>query len=181
MSRKKSARLRAGSSAEKRKATGRPFGPGNPYRWNPGQSGNPAGYPKGLAEAKKLVEETTRAHLLRLLDTSLLQAIGYDPDDAPEKIALTRQALAAGIAKGNPTLLVELLTRAAGKVKDEVEVSGNVNVESADAIARRIVMNDETTRRLLTTAAARINRLADKPGDVRGASVEKEMEDSSSS
>jgi hypothetical protein len=79
--------------------------------FQPGQSGNPGGMKKGTADVKELARQHTEAAI-----NALVEALG-DP----------KQRVAAATA---------LLDRGYGKPKQEVESSGNLNLNVVTGIDR---------------------------------------------
>ena len=110
----------------RRKAGGKPFtgkdDPRNGPGFQPGISGNPSGRPKGRVESQRFIEDRIQERIADLVDTALLQAIGYRTDATEAEKEVTRSALAAGLRKGSPTILTELIERVAGKMTDRVEI-----------------------------------------------------------
>jgi hypothetical protein len=82
--------------------------PENLKPWQPGQSGNPAGRPKGV----KFLSEALR---------EALSASAPDGISWTEKVA---QALIDRACLGDPAAFREIADRIEGKVKESVEVSG---------------------------------------------------------
>lgn len=119
----KATRKLAGRS-EKRKPPPHAFKSGNPYAWKPGQSGNPGGSSKAQREAADYIADQVRRRLPELIRSTLNQVIGHIDDATDAEIELVQRGLASGIRKGNPQLAIEFLARAAGKVKDQIELGG---------------------------------------------------------
>ena len=109
------------------KPRGRPFPKGQippgAKPWPKGVSGNPSGFPASKRAAAKYVEAEARRRLAQLVRSNLNQAIGHTEDATEEEVAATQKELAAGLQKGNPTLAIEYLERAAGPLKLQLEVS----------------------------------------------------------
>jgi hypothetical protein len=89
-----------------------------PYKWQPGKSGNPGGRPK-----KKPV-------------TELYEEMLSDPD----LVADLRSAIAKAIKKGNMAMVLqvkEMTDRVEGKVTQPIEADVTVNLADAIAEARK--------------------------------------------
>jgi hypothetical protein len=89
-----------------------------PYKWQPGKSGNPGGRPK-----KKPV-------------TELYEEMLSDPD----LVADLRNAIAKAIKKGNMAMVLqvkEMTDRVEGKVTQPIEADVTVNLADAIAEARK--------------------------------------------
>lgn len=111
------------------------FGPSEPVRadfktrWKPGQSGNPAGKPPDTPEMKA-VKQLTKAQLAEIGtfiitgDRDALQGI-MERDDETILRKMVASVCLKVIAKGDMAALDVLLNRLVGKVKDEIEHSGN--------------------------------------------------------
>lgn len=99
-----------------------------PYHFKPGQSGNPKGKPKlddEARELKRLDRDSYNRMLNKIgnLKTPELQAIINDPNTVVwEKMIATVAAKA--IARGDPSRMEALLSRAIGPVKTQVEMTG---------------------------------------------------------
>ena len=94
----------ADAPGNRRRAGGRPFPKGNNLgqKFQPGQSGNPSGRPKDQAESAAYIAR-------RLREEFLDQAI---------------DALKFHAVKGSAPHMIEALNRVAGKVLQELELSG---------------------------------------------------------
>lgn len=89
--------------------------------WQPGQSGNPSGRPKGTRELSHLVLEATN-HGTELVDTLVAISRGTLPEilDGKETKEVT--------VKDRLRAVEMLLDRGYGKPPGTLEVSGNLNV-----------------------------------------------------
>lgn len=90
-----------------------------PYHFKPGQSGNPAGKPKGL-----LTRDQVEKLLATLwgLGTDGLQKVIENPKSTVGEV-MTARVMAKCIEDGDYSRLDFLLNRTIGKVKDQLEVS----------------------------------------------------------
>lgn len=89
-----------------------------PYKWQPGQSGNPGGRPK-----KKPI-------------TELYEEILNDP----EQIAILRTSIVKALSKGQMAMVLqlkEMTDRVEGKVTQPIEADVTVNLADAIAEARK--------------------------------------------
>ena len=105
---------------------------GNPNikpRWKKGESGNPKGRPVSTPEQLRLTR-LTKTELTEIGsyivkgDKTELKKIVDDPTTSILKSWIASIAI-KGIASGDMDALNKLLERIVGKVKEEVEVSGN--------------------------------------------------------
>jgi hypothetical protein len=101
-------------------------------RWKPGQSGNPAGGPKDPPEIKK-IKNLTKIELIEVANLIIKGNLDelMDLKDNPDASVL--QVMIAGVAirvmkKGDMTALDILLNRLIGKVKDEIDINGDIKM-----------------------------------------------------
>lgn len=114
-----------------KKGTGR-LPPPVETRWKKGQSGNPAGKPPDPPELKALKNLTKKelvdvANIIIKGNTDELLGLKDDPDASVLQVMIASIAVRV-IKKGDMAALDILLNRLIGKVKDEVEHSGSMNL-----------------------------------------------------
>lgn len=122
-----------GSSSRVR---GRPFSPGNPWRFAPGQSGNPAGRPRGIGDLidKVLAEELdTKGELGKREALELMVR------------ATVRTALKGGSA--GTSAFRELMDRRFGRVPLSVRLGPDLD-EGPKEIRIRVVTREDTGKLL---------------------------------
>jgi len=93
------------------------FKPGHPFRWQPGESGNPEGHTKGVPHFKKLND--LMVHLAQQPCTRK----GYKKLTWGE--AFVKRLFEFALEKGNPAMCKEILDRIDGTVKQVHEVEAN--------------------------------------------------------
>ncbi len=103
----------------------------NPYKWKPGESGNPNGRPKDPPEVKEIKLLTKQyfkeiGSLIVLGNIDELERIAQDRKQPVIKVMIAAVAVKA-MSKGDMVAIDMLLNRLIGKVKEEVELSGQVN------------------------------------------------------
>lgn len=138
-----------GTAREQRSdVRGRPFEPGNPYRFPPGVSGNPNGRPKGLTRIVREVLEEIPAgdpeNRPRL--KMLVQAMFSDAMPRVEQRVVGEGAEARTVTirrRGSYQHARELLDRGYGRVPLAIKVSEDEEQESFDTISVRVVTRDE--------------------------------------
>lgn len=92
--------------------------------WKPGQSGNPAGKPKGILTADKYKQLVDRYWQMPLVE---IQAALANPTlSAGEHMVAS--VISHAIESGDTTRIEALLSRVIGKVKDEKDHNMNFNV-----------------------------------------------------
>lgn len=113
VSRNKAARQRkVTAKPAKRKPRGKPFEKGNPYRWKPGESGNPSGNAESLL---------VRAALIRHAQRDAADAL----DDVNDLTWLDRIAIAAlKRAAENDAAFKEFADRVDGRPTQKNELTG---------------------------------------------------------
>lgn len=113
-------------AGQKQRASNGQFGPGNPYRWQPGQSGNPGGAPKGprlSAILQEVIGQTMPADGQRALK---------DLIDAGATIGqIIAMALALKAAEGNLDAVNVLADRTEGAPEQ------SLNVFDAEAVRQK--------------------------------------------
>ena len=102
------------------------------YRWPKGQSGNPAGRPKGSV--------SIMTHVRRLLAN-----LGPDEKEEAENLAVSLIKLAS---QGNAVLMKELLARLDGPVRQEVDITSG-----GEALAVYIMTEEQLDAELARSEA----------------------------
>lgn len=103
--------------------------------WKPGESGNPAGRPKNgtsWSEIFKEVGEQYPEEVTELFGThsSLGKKYAKYTKGVQMKYQVAYRVVTELMSEPTPGLLKEILDRIEGKVKDRLEVEGNLNVEN---------------------------------------------------
>lgn len=110
------AQLSGSNSGESKKKHS--FGPGNPHRWKPGQSGNPKGRPK-----KQL--------------TDMVYAKILNSPENRKAIEESVKKIVTGGRMASVLMLREMAERVEGKVEQSVNVNAEVNISLAEVIQER--------------------------------------------
>lgn len=92
-----------GKSSAKKSLRGKPFRPGSPYRWQPGQSGNPAG-----SSRKQLISAALRDVLAHPMPLNLKEHIAQMIADGATVAEIIAWATASGALKGNVAAIAEI-------------------------------------------------------------------------
>lgn len=138
-----------GTAREQRSdVRGRPFEPGNPYRFPPGVSGNPDGRPKGLTRIVREVLEEIPAgdpeNRTRL--KMLVQAMFSDAMPRTEQRVVGEGAEARIVTvrrRGSYQHARELMDRGYGRVPLAIKLSEDEEQESVAALSVRVVTRGE--------------------------------------
>jgi len=129
-----------------------------PWRFQPGQSGNPSGRPVITKEERTMRENFQKSFaMLGTKSIAEIQAIAKDPNQ-PAPYALAAKALEWAFKKGNPALYREIWDRTVGKVKQDVEFSGHLEMRpykelSDDELRKRI--EDAAGRTIIPTRSSK--------------------------
>lgn len=141
--------LRAGGESGEIQAVGSPFNgvvPPPERRWRPGQSGNPAGKPKGTRSYPVILREILALHP---------SALGLDcdglPEDATIRDALMARAVERALKVGGRDLDV-VMDRTEGKVADKVEHSGKIEHDHLMQLCQQYLNNAEARRRRIAAS-----------------------------
>ena len=129
---KKAAKKGATKKAPKKKgavkkADATPESPGDrikPYRWKPGQSGNPKGRPKGITSLAKLLRDqlNERASLVPAIRIKA-EALGLDSMRTTVGAVLMLSLINDATNEGNATIAKEIIQRIDGIVVDPAKPS----------------------------------------------------------
>lgn len=101
-----------------------PHGPPKQYCFKPGHSGNPGGRPKHFLTRSKV---KTMIDNYLSLSRNELEALMIDKDTTPALELMIISTILYCIKAGDYSRLEALLTRAVGKVKEEIEDEGDPN------------------------------------------------------
>lgn len=99
-----------------------------PWLFKPGQSGNPGGRTPISPEERMMKENFTQSFaMLGNKTIEEIKQLASDPKQ-PAPIAIAAKALEWAFKKGNPAMYREIWDRTVGKVKQDVELSGGLEV-----------------------------------------------------
>ena len=103
--------------------------------WKPGESGNPAGRPKNGTSGSEIFKEVGEQYpeeVTELFGThsSLGKKYAKYTKGVQMKYQVAYRVVTELMSEPTPGLLKEILDRIEGKVKDRLEVEGNLNVEN---------------------------------------------------
>lgn len=124
-------------------------------KWLPGHSPNPGGRPPISPEERQMRENFQKSFaMLGTKTIAEIHAIARDPNQ-PAAFAIAAKALEWASKKGNPAMYREIWDRTVGKVKQDVELSGGLDLRPYKEI------DDDTLRARI---AALERRAALPPG-----------------
>lgn len=93
-----------------------------PWRYKPGQTGNPSGRPRTTPEEKKLRKNFIHAmSLLQSLSMKEIRAIAEDESQPASKVIVAKSVLWA-VDKGSAPLFSEIFNRTIGRVREKDEL-----------------------------------------------------------
>lgn len=94
--------------------------------WKPGESGNPAGKPKGTRNRSTIVRELLEAKAFKKFTDQQKELIGddHDPKTLADQMAA---ALALRALQGDPAAFKELMDSSYGKLTDKVQTDHTFN------------------------------------------------------
>lgn len=158
----------AGTAEQQR--GGSRFEAGNPYRFQPGQSGNPNGRPKGLSRiAREMLEEIPPEDPERRTRIRLLyEAMWSEAMPRTEERVVGVGAEARTVRfrrRGSYQHARELLDRAIGRVPLAIKVDDGDDSESIDALSVRVVTRGEVEE-MRALAIKSSNGRANGNGDI---------------
>jgi hypothetical protein len=124
--------------AKRKKTGGKDF--------SPGESGNPAGLPKGLVELRKFGAKQLAEKMNALMNCTQteLETISKDPDADMLSVALAKVMIKAA-DQGDVMRLNFIIERVAGPVTRKVELSGDVGTRHTHDLTG---LSDEDLRQM---------------------------------
>lgn len=114
-----------------------------PWLFKPGQSGNPGGRPAISQEERSMRENFQKAFaMLGNKTIGEIEEIAKDPNQ-PAPYAIAAKALSWAFKKGNPAMYREIFDRTIGKVTQQIDLSGSLDIRpykemSDEELERRI-------------------------------------------